>query len=260
MPQDGCTYVLTSATPKSTHPITGHATINQVSFNKGVSLFLVCPIKLDNLTNPSPLDMAPLLHNFSYLFTKPMGLPPSFSTKHMIDLIPGASLPNSPSYRLTPQEATGIEHQSRQLLESGNIQPSSSPYASPTFIFPKKENYKWHLMTDYCTLNEATIKNHYPLPRIEDLLDHLQGDCFFTKMDLTSRWNQVCMHVVDTWKTSFMTRFGIFEWLVMLFGLTNAPNTFMWLINDICRPHLGKIVVSYLNDIMVFNKSWAEHI
>ena len=115
-------------------------------------------------------------------------------------------------------------------------------------------------MTDSRALNNTTIQNLYRLPLIEDLLNHLQGACFFTKMDLTSGYHQVRMHATDTWKTNFKTKFGIFEWLVMLFGLTNALTTFMRLINDIFRPHLGKFVVIYLDDILVFSKSWAEHL
>ena len=116
--QEGRTYVLTSVVPKSTQPITGHASLKQVSLNKDVSLCLVRPIKPDNLTNPAPLDMAPLLHEFEDIFIQPMGLPPSRSIEHTIDLIPGTSLPNAPSYHLALREATEIERQIRQLLES----------------------------------------------------------------------------------------------------------------------------------------------
>ena len=189
MPQDGCTYVLTSATPKSTHPITGHATINQVSFNKGVSLFLVCPIKLDNLTNPASPYMAPLLHEFVDIFIQPMGLPPHRSIAHMINLLPATSLPNAPTYHLAPRDPAEIECQIHQLLESCHIQPSLSPCAPPASIIPKKENFEWHLVTDSGALNNATVKNRYRLPLIEDLLDHLQVACFFTKMDLTSGYH-----------------------------------------------------------------------
>lgn len=214
--------MLTSATLKSTQPITRHESIKKVSLNKDASLCLVHPIEPDNLTNPTPLDMAPLFHEFTYLFTQPTGLPLSRSIEHMTDLIPGTSLPNAPSYHLALREAAEIERQICQLQESGHIQPSSSPCASLAFIITKKENSEWRLVTDYRALNKATVKKYYPLPWIEDLLDHLQGNCFFTKMDLTSGYHQVCMHAVDTWKTTFKTKFRIFEWLVMPFGLTNA--------------------------------------
>jgi hypothetical protein len=107
-------------------------------------------------------------------------------------------------------------------------------------------------------LNKATIKNRYPLPRIEDLLDHLQGAYFFTNTDMASGYNHVCMQHSDIWKTTFKTKFGLYEWLVMPFGLTNALATFMQLSNDIFQPHLGKFVVIYLDDIFIFSSSWED--
>jgi hypothetical protein len=115
------------------------------------------------------------------------------------------------------------------------------------------------LVTDYRALNKATIKNHYPLPRIEELLDTLQGAKWFTKLDLTAGYHQVRMNPDDVWKTTFKTKFGLFEWKVMPFGLTNAPTTFMRLINDIFRAHLGRFVVIYLDDILIFSRTWDTH-
>lgn len=110
-------------------------------------------------------------------------------------------------------------------------------------------------------MNKETIKNIYPLPRIEDLLDHLQGAYVFTKMDLILGYHQVRMHHSDIWKTTFKTKFGLYEWIVMPFILTNAPTTFMWLINNIFRPHLGKFhVVIYFDDILIFSRSWEQHL
>ena len=194
--------MLTSTAPKSTQPVTRHASIKHVSLNKDVSLCLVRPIKPDNLTNPASPYMAPLLHEFVDIFTQPTGLPPYRSIAHMIDLLPTTSFANTPTYRLGPREASEIECQIHQLLESCHIQPSLSPCAPPASIIPKKENFEWHLVTDSCALNNTTIQNRYCLPLIEDLLDHLQGACFFTKMDLTSGYHQVHMH--DIW-----THFGL---------------------------------------------------
>jgi hypothetical protein len=123
----------------------------------------------------------------------------------------------------------------------------------PAFIIPKKESGEWRLIIDYQALNKSTVKNRYPLPRIEDLLDQLKGAKCFTKMDLMASYHQVCMAATNTWKTNFKTRFGLYEWMVMPFGLTNAPATFQRLINDIFRPLLGCIVVIYLDDILVFS-------
>jgi hypothetical protein len=160
----------------------------------------------------------PSYMNLQIVFHPPTRVPPSRGISHSIDLIPGASLPNAPLYHLDPKEATEIERQIGQLLESSHIQPSSSPCASPTFIIPKKDTSEWRLVTDYRALNKATIKKRYPLPRIEDLLDHLQGASFFTKMDLTSGYHQVRMQPSDIWKTTFKTKFGLYEWLVMPFN------------------------------------------
>ena len=101
-----------------------------------------------------------------------------------------------------------------------------------------------HLVTDYHALNKATVKNRYPLPRIEELLDTLQGAKWFTKLDLEVGYHQVRMNPDDVWKTTFKTKFGLYEWKVMPFGLTNAPTTFMRLINDIFRNHLGQFLSS----------------
>jgi hypothetical protein len=189
----------------------------------------------------------------------PQDFPPPDLLNTLSNSFMGASLPNAQAYRLAPRESDEIERQITQLLESGHIQPSSSPCASLAFIIPKKDDLEWRLVTDYRALNKIMVKNRYPLPRIEDLMDHLHDVVYFTKMDLTMGYHQVRMHSMDTWKTAFKTKFGLFEWLVMPFGLTNAPTTFMRLINDVFHPLLGKIVVIYLDDILIFSRSWEEH-
>ena len=152
-----------------------------------------------------------------------------------------------------------MERQLTELINSGHIQPSSSPCASAAFVIPKRDSSEMRLVTDYRALNKATIKNRYPLPWIEELLDSLQGAKWFTKLDLTAGYHQVRMNPDDIWKTTFKTKFGLFEWKVMPFGLTNAPATFMRLINDIFRSELGRIVVIYLDDILIFSKTWELH-
>jgi len=116
------------------------------------------------------------------------------------------------------------------------------------------------LVTDYRALNKATVKNWYPLPRIEELPDTLQGAKWFTKLDLIADYHQVRMNPDDVWKTTFKTKFGLYKWKVMVFGLTNAPATFMQLINDIFRDHLGCIMVIYLDYILIFIKTWDTHL
>jgi hypothetical protein len=151
-----------------------------------------------------------------------------------------------------------VKKQLQQLLEQGVIRPSTSPCGSPIIIVPKKDG-TWRMCIDYRALNKITLKNQYPLPRIDDLLDQLQHAKYFTKMDLKSGYHQVRVKEEDTWKTSFKTRQGLYEWLVMPFGLCNAPTTFMRLMNDVLRPYLDSFVIVYLDDILVYSATWEEH-
>eukprot|EP00253_Pinus_taeda_P032614 PITA_32614 len=160
---------------------------------------------------------------------------------------------------LSALENVEIKKPVQELLEKGFIRPSTSPCGSPIILVRKKYG-SWRMCIDYRALNKITIKNHYPLPRIDDLLDQLKVDVYFTKLDLHSGYHQVRVAEQDAWNTAFKTKQGLYEWLVMPFGLTNAPATCMRLMNDVLMPFLDDFVIVYLDDIMVFSKMWEEHL
>jgi hypothetical protein len=144
------------------------------------------------------------------------------------------------------------------LLEKGFIQPSSSPWGRPA-IFVKKKDQTLRMCVDYKPLNEVTIKNKYPLPRIDLLFDQLVGAKVFSKIDLRSGYHQIWVRSEDIPKTTFTTRYGLYEYLVMSFGLTNAPAHFTYLMNSVFMPELDKFVVVFIDDILIYSKSKEEH-
>jgi transposase InsO family protein len=157
------------------------------------------------------------------------------------------------------QELEELEKQLREYTGNGWIRPSQSPYGAP-ILFVKKKDGTTRMCTDYRALNKITKKNVYPLPRIDELLDRLQGAKFFTKIDLRQGYHQIRIKEADVEKTAFRTRYGHYEYMVLPFGLTNAPATFMGLMNEVFRPLLDKSVVVYLDDILVYSRTWADHL
>lgn len=118
----------------------------------------------------------------------------------------------------------------------------------------------WRIFIDFRALNKITIKNRYPLPCIDDLLDKLKDAFYFSKLDLRSGYHQIRFAEQDVWKTAFKMKQGLYEWMVMPFGLANALATFMRVMNDVFRPFIDDFVIVYLDDILVFNRAWDEHI
>jgi len=189
----------------------------------------------------------------------PPGMPPRRNVVHPITLEPTAKPSYRPMYRLSPEEKEECEKQVKDLLDKGLIQPSSSPWGAPVLFVPKP-NGKLRMCCDFRMLNKQTIKNKFPLPRIDDLLDVLHGKKVFSSLDLQSGYWQIALRPEDMTKTAFNTHFGHFEYKVMCFGLANAPATFQSLMNDIFKDYLGKFVVVYLDDILIFSESPEEHL
>ena len=148
--------------------------------------------------------------------------------------------------------------QLQELMDKGFIRPSFSPWGAPV-LFVKKKDGSLRLCIDYRELNKVTIKNKYPLPRIDDLFDQLQGASVFSKIDLRSGYHQLKIKADDIQKTAFRMRYGHYEFLVMPFGLTNAPAAFMDLMNRMFRPYLDRFVIVFIDDILVYSKSSGEH-
>ena len=159
---------------------------------------------------------------------------------------------------MATDELKELKEQLQELQEKGYIRPSSSPWGLPV-LFVRKKDGSLKMCIDYRSLNEVTIKNKYPLPRIDDLFDQLQGAKYFSKIDLRSGYYQLKIRPSDVLKTAFVTRYGQYEFTVMPFGLTNAPTYFMNLINKVFMKELDKFVVVFIDDILIYSKSAEEH-
>ncbi|GJT10787.1 putative reverse transcriptase domain-containing protein [Tanacetum coccineum] len=205
------------------------------------------------------LDDIRVVRDFPEVFPDDLlGLPLVREIEFRIDLIPGASPVVRSPYRLAPSEMLELSNQLKELQEKGFIRPSHSPWGAP-MLFVKKKDGSMRMCIDYRELNKLTIKNRYPLPRIDDLFDQLQGACCFSKIDLRSGYHQLRVREEDIPKTAFRTRYGHFEFTVMPFGLTNAPAIFMDLMNRVCKPYLDKFVIVFIDDILIYSKSEEEH-
>nr|GFB10095.1 putative reverse transcriptase domain-containing protein [Tanacetum cinerariifolium] len=166
------------------------------------------------------------------------------------EIVPGAAPVARAPYRLAPSGMKDLSKQLKELSDKGFIRPSSSPWRAPV-LFVKKKDGSFRMCIDYRELNKLTVKNRYPLPRIDDLFDQLQGSSIYSKIDLRSGYHQLRVREEDILKTAFRTRYGHYEFQVMPFGLTNTPAVFMDLMNRVYKPYLDKFVIVFINDIVV---------
>ncbi|GBG66583.1 hypothetical protein CBR_g64855 [Chara braunii] len=210
-------------------------------------------------TEEKPTDPAisKLLEEFKDLTEPPTGTVPR-PIQHRIEIEPGSRTPKGAMYRMSLRELEELRKQLNELLEKGWIRPSSSPFGAPVLFVPKKEG-ELRMCIDYRGLNVITVKNAELLPRIDDLLDRVQGAKYFSKIDLKSRYQKIEVHPDDQYKTAFRTRYGHYEFIVMPFGPTNAPTTFQRCMNDLFRPWLDRFVVVYLDGSLVFSRTLEEH-
>src|SRR5688572_22693398 len=227
---------------------------------------ILLPIPIPNKTTgrvyeamvPKIKDI-PVVCEFPDVFLEDLpGLPPEREVEFVIELKPGTAPISPRSYRMPPNELAELKIQLQDLLEKGFIRPSSSPWGCPA-IFVKKKDQTLRMCVNYRPLNEVTIKNKYPLPRIDILFDQLTGARVFSKVDLRLGYHQIRIRPEDVPKTAFTTRYGLSEYLVMSFELTNAPAHFTYLMNSVFMTELDKFVVVFFDDILIYSKNEEEH-
>src|SRR5574338_879179 len=216
---------------------------------------------LSALSNEKPmpaLEEIPIVNQYDDVFGEVRGVPNHRPVEFSIKIIPGASPVVKRQTRMGPKELMELKKQLVELEEKGFIRPSSSSWGAPV-VFVKKQDGSLRLCIDYRELNKITIKNKYPLPRIDDLFDQLAGAKVFSRLDLASGFHQMKVEEESIKYTAFNTRYGLYEFLVMPFGLTNAPSYFVDLMNRTFRDFLDKFVVVFIDDILVYSKSEKDH-
>ncbi|GKE98297.1 putative reverse transcriptase domain-containing protein, partial [Tanacetum coccineum] len=228
---------------KGHHVFLAHATIKEIKDKSG----------------EKRLEDVPIVRDFPKVFPEDLsGLPPTRQVEFQIDLMPGAAPVARAPYRLATSEMKELSKQLQELSDKGFIKPSSSPWGAPV-LFVKKKDGSFQMCIDYRELNKMTVKNRYPLLRIDDLFDQLQGSSVYSKIDLRSGYHQLRVREEDIRKTTFRTRYGHYEFQVMPFGLTNAPAVFMDLMNRVCKPYLDKFVIVFIDDLLIYSKNKKEH-
>nr|CAD40076.1 OSJNBa0085C10.29 [Oryza sativa Japonica Group] len=206
-----------------------------------------------------PMEGMPVVQDYPDVFPEELpGMPPDRDIEFIIDLMPGTAPISKRPYRMPANELEELKTQIKELQDKGYVRPSSSPWGAQV-LFVKKKDGSMRMCVDYRSLNKVTIKNKYPLPRIDDLFDQLKGAKVFSKIDLRSEYHQLKIRPRDIPKTAFSTRYGLYEFTVMSFGLTNAPAYFMNLMNKVFMEYLDKFVVVFIDDILIYSKDEEEH-
>ena len=224
---------------------------------KGYETFLA--VILDSKRGQVDVEKIPVVREFLDVFPEELpGIPHEREVDLAIEIVPGIVPMSRAPYRMAPTELKELKSQLQELLDKGFIRPSVSPWGAPV-LFVKKKDGTLRMCIDYRQINKVTVKNKYPLPRIEDLFDQLKRAGAFSKIDLRSGYYQLRVKEGDVPKTAFRTRYGHYEFLVMPFGLTNAPAAFMDLMNRVFRPYVDQFVVVFIDDILVYSKDAQEH-
>jgi hypothetical protein len=204
-----------------------------------------------------PLKKIPVVCEYVFPDELP-GMPPDRDIEFAIKLQPRTTPISKRPYQMPPAELAKLKKPLQELLDKGFIRPSTSAWGCPV-LFVKKKDESLRLCINYRPLNAVTIKNKYPLPRIDVLFDQLVRAKVFSKIDLRSGYHQIKIRASDIPKSAFSTRYELYEYLVMSFGLTNALAYFMYLMNSIYMPELDKFVVVFIDDILVYSKNEEEH-
>ncbi|GJZ88332.1 putative reverse transcriptase domain-containing protein [Tanacetum coccineum] len=226
--------------------------------SRGCQVFMI-QVMEKKKSDENRLEDILVVREFPEVFLENLpGLPPVRQVEFQINLIPGAAPVARAPYRLAPSEMQELSNQLQELADRGFIRPSTSPWGAPV-LFVKKKDGSFRMCIDYRELNKLTVKNRYPLPRIDDLFDQLQGSSVYSKIDLRSGYHQLRVRDEDIPKTAFRTRYGHYEFQVMPFGLTNAPAVFMDLMNRVCKPYLDKFMIVFIDDILIYSCNEKEH-
>eukprot|EP00253_Pinus_taeda_P012641 PITA_12641 len=243
--------------PTQVRPITA----NQLAkcIRKGCQIYAVQVGYADSKDKTAILNNIPVIQEFTDVFPEEIpGLPPKRNIDFTIELVPGAAPVSRAPYRMSVPELTELKMQLQELLDKNYIRPSVSPWGAPV-LFVKKKDGTFRMCIDYRQLNKLTIKNKYPLPRIDELFDQVKGATVFSKIDLRSGYHQIRIKEEDIAKTAFRTRYDHYEFVVLPFGLTNAPATFMCLMNSIFHQYLDRFVLIFIDDILVYSRTVEEH-